>query len=123
MTPLGYVEFGSNSNIDSLTFNLSANSMIRTLGTGTMGQLTMSNGMFIAQHKGAMYSPQITGGSLTNGIPVVLLQGQIQLISNGSDSYRNSATFGITYLSGISTLQMDMTTYGRINFTGFGPGN
>ena len=53
-TPLGYVEFTVNSVIDNLIINLTCNCSMRTLGAGSMGVLTMTNGLFTAQHKGSM---------------------------------------------------------------------
>jgi len=121
-SPIGYVEFSPLSNVDSLVVNLTGNSMVRTLGMGSMGVLTQTNGVFVAQHKGTMLCPQISGGSNPLlGQPILLLQGQIQLLKNGSNNGLTcSATYGIVYLAGISTLQNDYSTYSKIDFTGAG---
>lgn len=121
-TPIGYVEFGCNSNIDGLTVNLTGNSTMRTLGTGNMGVLAQTNGVFTAQHGGTVLCPVISGGANPLlGQPITLLQGQLQLLTNGdTDCYKNTASYSVTYLAGISTIQLDATTFGRINFTGAG---
>ena len=81
-TPIGYVEFGCNSCIDGLIVNMSANSMIRTLGTGAMGPIEQSNGMLILQHSGSVNgaSPNtapihITSGNPLLGVPITVIQG------------------------------------------------
>lgn len=43
--PSGYVEFTSNSNVDNLIMNLTGNTIVKTLGTGTMYGLNQSNGI------------------------------------------------------------------------------
>lgn len=120
-TPSGYVEFGPNSCVDGLVLNISGNSTIRTLGTGAMGILTQSNGIFAGQHSGSIICPALSGGANPLlGQPICLLQGNIQLITNATKSLTCTATYGIIYLAGISTLQNDFTTYGKIDFTGAG---
>jgi hypothetical protein len=120
IAPAGYVEFGANSNVDGLVMTVTGNSMVRTLGTGAMGQLTQSNGLLALQHKGSVYAPALSGGANPLlGQPICLLQGQIQLLKNGSNkSLTCSATYGLVHLAGISTLQNDFTTFGQVDFTG-----
>lgn len=104
--PLGYVEFTANSVIDSLIVNLTSNCSMRTLGAGSMGILTMSNGLFTAQHKGSMACPVVANSSQNpaNGIPVLLISSNsIQLVGY-PDCLRVSCPYSMIYLMGVATL-------------------
>jgi len=121
-TPVGYLEFSANSNIDNLAINFTGNTTIRTLGTGNMGALNQSNGIFSAQHKGSINGVYLTGGvNPLLGQPVCILSNTIQLNKDtNSKSLACSASYGIVYIAGATTLQADLTTYGKIDFTSSG---
>ena len=119
--PTGYVQFSEFSVIDGLVINLSGNTTLRTLGTGSAGLLTQSNGVCTIQHSGSVICPTISGGANPLlGVPVCLLQGNLQLVASSTNSLVCRATYGLVYLVGITTLQADTVTYGKINFTGAG---
>jgi hypothetical protein len=120
-SPVGDVRFLSDCHLNGTVINFTGNSSITTLGYGGVGVLTQSNGLFIARHDGTMICPVISGGSPTTGQPITLFQGNIQLLKNGTDDCLTStSSYGLVFLAGVSSLQQDLSTLGKINFTGAG---
>ena len=121
-SPNGDVRFLSDCHLSGTVINLSGNSSMTALGYGNIGVLTHTNGVFAARHNGTMLCPVLSGGSSTTGMPILLIQGNIQLIKNGTDDALTcTATFAVVFLATCSTLQGDLSTFGKINFTGSQP--
>jgi len=125
-SPAGYVEFSTSSNIDGLVFNLSGYTSVQTLGTGNMGLLTLSTGIFNARHAGTMLCPVITSpANPLLGIPVFLANRDVNLLVNGSTRVLDARnlTYGQVFIAGASAFQATTQTLGILDFTGASASN